>query len=964
MIFILPCNDECCLESGGRVVRELSPERWQRLEPILDRVFELAPDERASYLDEACAADPDLRRDAEALLAADRDSTSFLEAPAAAVLLAEHEIEAAARSRIGTIIGAYRIVRELGSGGMGTVYLAERADGQFDQRVALKLIRGAPSDEVIRRFLNERQILARLEHPNIARLLDGGLTPDGEPYFAMEYVDGEPITKWCLKQNPPLEVRLRLFCAAAEAVAFAHRNLIVHRDLKPSNVMVTAGGQVKLLDFGIAKLLEAQAADPALTRTGLYMLTPEYAAPEQVLGSAVTTATDVYTLGTLLYELLTGQRAHRFDQHTPAAFAHIICDRDPVLPSTAIGMDDAGRASTGTRGTWFAATRLDPAARRLRRRLHGDLDNIVMMALRKEPERRYPSVEALLADIERYEEGRPVQARRDSPGYRASRFVRRHRVAVAAAIIVGLSLVAGMLGTTYQARLAARESATAAQVKDFVIDLFTLADPDLSNADEITARQLLERGDERVNIDLAGQPELQAEMLTVLGSINRKLGRYDEAATRLQRALELERTLHGDQNAKVAAILNELGLTAFDQSRMDDAERLHGEALALRRELFGPRSPEVARSLNGLAEALNANGRFAEAEDLQRQALAIDSAALGPEDAEVANDLESLATILHDRGAYAEAVATGRQTLALRRRILGDDHLETATAMNNLAGYLRRIGRLGEADSLYRAVLAFDMLRLGENHPNTATVTNNLAGVLHEQGRTEEADSLYRKVLEFDRRHFGEQHRYTALVMSNLAIVLRDRQEYTEAEQLLREARVINQNVFGDDHPSIGITDAALASVLHERGDLRTAETLYRASVDLLNRSLGEHPRTAIAESGLGRLLNETGRSAEAEPLLRAAIRVLGASYPDNDVRLADARRSLGESLLARRRFAEAEELLISCFETLQDRPSETKRLRNTATALVNLYQAWNKPGHAEPYRAVAKLSQVDSLAR
>ena len=945
-------------------MRELSPESWQRLEPILDRVFELPPEERAAYLDQACAADPQLRRDAETLLAAHRDSTSFLEAPAAAVLLADHEIEAAANSRIGTTIGAYRIVRELGAGGMGTVYLAARADGQFDQRVALKLIRGAPSEEVIRRFLHERQILARLEHPNIARLLDGGLTPDGEPYFAMEFVDGEPITKWCLKHDPPIEERLRLFRAAAAAVAFAHRNLIVHRDLKPSNVMVTADGQVKLLDFGIAKLLEAEESDPALTRTGLYMLTPEYAAPEQVLGSAVTTATDVYTLGTLLYELLTGQRAHRFDQHTPAAFAHVICDRDPVLPSTAVAVERAHRTSTGTRATWFAAIRVDSAARRLRRRLHGDLDNIVMMALRKEPERRYASVEALLADIERYEAGRPVQARRDSAAYRASRFVRRHRVAAAATVIVGLSLVGGLLGTTYQARAAARESARAAQVRDFVIDLFTLADPDLSNADEITARQLLERGDERVDIELAGQPELQAEMLTVLGSINRKLGRYDEAATRFERALELERTLHGDRHARVAALLHELGLTAFDQSRMDDAERLHGEALELRRSLFGPRSPEVARSLSAQAAARNANGRYAEAEEQQRAALAIDREQLGPEHAEVANDLENLATILHDRGDYAQAVEIGRETLALRRRILGDDHLETATAMNNLAGYLRRTGDLRAADSLYRAVLDFDMRRLGPDHPNTATVTNNLAGVLHERGETDEAERLYRQVLEFDRRHFGEEHRYTALVMHNLAIVLRDRQAWAESESLLRGARLIFLDVFADEHPWIGITDAALASVLHERGDVSGAEALYRESVALLDRSMGEHPRTAIARSGLGRLLNETGRPVEAEPLLREAVRVLAISYPNDDLRLADARRELGESLVDQRRFAEAEELLLACFETLQDRPAQGERLRHTANALIELYDAWNRPGHAEPYRAAAKLSRSDSTGR
>jgi serine/threonine-protein kinase len=933
-------------------VRELSAERWQRLQPVLDGALELPLEERAVFLDRACGGDAQLRRDADTLLSAAQKSATFLEAPAAALLGEAGEFATQPSSRAGTVIGRYRIVRELGHGGMGTVYLAERADGEYDQRVALKLIRGgASSEELVRRFLHERQILARLEHANIARLLDGGFTPDGEPYFAMELVDGEPINQWCEKHDLPIDERLRLFRCAAEAVAYAHRNLVVHRDLKPSNVLVTATEHVKLLDFGIAKLLEDNEVESGLTRTGLYIMTPEYAAPEQVHGGAVTTATDVYTLGAVLYELLSGQRVHRLTQHTPAEFARVICDEDPVPPSTAAFAQVRTTSTAAANG--ISRSRSGAAARRLRRFLHGDLDNIVMKALRKEPERRYASVDAFIEDIDRYQKGLPVLARRDSFGYRAAKFARRHRAGVAAAALVVLSLVAGLIGTTLQARQAALESAKAEQVKNFVIDLFTLADPDLSNGENITARELLERGDARVN-DLANQPELQAEMLAVLGSIDKKLGLYEEAAERFQRALEIERRLHGPRDSSVAARLHDLGETALDRSRIEEAQKYHEEALALRRDIFGERHPEVARSLRAMAESRNANGQYDEAEQLQRLALAINREHFGVEHVEVAFDLEILATILQERGDYAEAVATGRESLAMREKLLGDDHLETATARNNLAGYLRRTGDLAAADLLYRQVLAFDLRRLGADHPNTATVTNNLAGVLWERGDLEEAEKLFREVLEFDRRHFGEDHRYTALVMQNLAGVLKDRRAFDESERLLNDAHLIFRRVLGDDHPWTGLPVAMLASVRHDRGDLETAEAFYRSAITQLTRTLGPHPRLASAQLGLGRLLIDRGSGAEAEPLLREALRVFLESYPPTDVRIADARGTLGQSLVAQQRFAEAESLLVTSYRAMEERPADRARLRDAAGALVQLYDAWQKPAQAERYRTVA----------
>jgi eukaryotic-like serine/threonine-protein kinase len=935
-------------------VPKLSQERWQRVEPILDRALELPPEEWSAFLDEACGDDAELRADAETLLQTERTAPRFLEAPAASFLLeATQAMPAPKSSHIGALIGPYRIVRELGRGGMGTVYLAERADGQFDQRVALKLIRGgAASDDLVRRFLHERQILARLEHPNVARLLDGGLTPDGQPYFAMEFIDGEPITTYCTRNGLTIEERLRLFRAAADAVAYAHRNLVVHRDLKPSNVLVTRDGQVKLLDFGIAKLLEDSEEGPTLTRSGLYLLTPEYAAPEQVRGSTITTATDVYTLGAVLYELLSGQRAHRFDTHTPAELARVICEQEPVPPSTAVTSAKADTTASGI--TMSTADRAQAEPRRLRRRLHGDLDNIVMKALRKEPERRYASVDALLEDIARYESGLPVKARRDSVGYRGSKFVRRNRAAVAAAVVVALSLVGGIASSQRQARVAALESAKAEQVKNFVLDLFAFADPDFQNGAEITARQLLERGDQRVDEELADQPALQAEMLAILGSIDRKLGLYDEAAVQFERALEIERRLNGPRHANVAARLHDLGDTEVDRSRLVQAESLHREALAIRRELFDERAPLVARSLSSLAAALNAAGRYDEAERLQREALTIDRSQPGPDDVRVAEDLEVLATILHDKGDFAGAATVGEETLALRRQLQGPEHLETATAMNNLAGYLRRRGDLDAADSLYRDVHAFDLRRLGEDHPNTATVRNNLAGVLHEKGDYAEAERLYRDVLAFDLEHFGEEHRYTALVMGNLAAVLRDQGELAESEQYARQSYDLFRRSLGETHPVVGFTGALLAGVLLDRGDLDAAEPVFRQSLALLDSTVGRaHPRSATGWVGYGRLLTARGRPHEAEPVQRAALDALAASYREDDARIAEARRALGETLVAQRRFDEAEPILMASFDALRGRTGQQVQRARTARSLVALYQAWNRPERAEAFRLV-----------
>lgn len=890
-------------------MKSVSPEYWQRIERLLDAALDLSsPEDRAAFLEHACEGDLGLRKDVGALLDADAAAGEFLEFPAgelaAPLLLRDESPQHGLEPLPARPIGNYRLIRELGHGGMGSVYLAERADGAFEQRVALKLVRsGIGSDELIHRFLTERQILARLQHPGIARLLDGGVTEDGQPFFAMEVVEGQPITTFCDDRRLTIDERLRLFVAVCDAVSYAHRNLVVHRDLKPSNILVTDGRQVKLLDFGIAKLLSEDGAQrTSLTGLGGQVMTPEYAAPEQVRGEAVTTATDVYALGVVLYELLTGQRPYRFEPATPVEIERVVCGRQPSPPSTAVTRQETIRHSDGTAETitpqgvsHARGTRPD----RLRRRLSGDLDNIVLKALAKEPGRRYPSAEAIGEDLGRYLAGFPVRARPPTMRYRASRFVGRHRVGVAGAALVALALLAGLAGTMWQARAASIEAAKADEVKRFLVTVFEVSDPDLARGDEITARELLDRGADRVATELAQQPEVQAEMFGILGRIYGKLAAFDRAVPLLEQAVAWHRSRHGPRHPMVAAALSDLGEVLLAAGNHERAEDIHRDALEIRRARFGERHPEVARSLTNLAAALKDKGALEEAERLQREALAIDRAHYGPQHEEVATDLENLSMILRASGQNEKAESAARETLVLRQQLLGPDHLATATAMNNLALLLKDRGDLDGSGTLYRSVLAFDRRRLGEQHPYTAFVLNNLGNVLQQKGEHDEAERHFREALAIARRVYDGPHAFIATVLNNLGGVLKAKEQYAESEQFYREALAMFRGIYGEDHPSVGTAHAVLAGTLHAKGDYAAAEPLYREALERLDSTVGDHPRTGAALLGLGQLLLEQGAPVEAESLLRRALEITRQSYGDSAPRTMAAERAHAKSLMA-----------------------------------------------------------------
>ena len=619
-----------------------SPEPdWSRLEALLDQALELPIDRRCKPCSNASAATtPRLRERVEQLLAADAAAGDFMNDGVEAWLRSgpmtpAHSAEQGALDA-GARVGPYRVIDELGRGGMGIVYRAERADGEFVQVVALKLVRRSfDGDDTTGRFRRERQILAQLDHPSIARLLDGGLHTDGRPYFAMELVEGEPITTYCDRRGLSIDARVRLFCRVCDAVQYAHGRLIVHRDLKPANISVTATGDPKLLDFGIAKLLTYDDAEEStkLTRTGLRPLTPAYAAPEQLRGEPVSTATDVYTLGVILFELLTARRPFR---SASSGFERTSLEAEPPRPSDVVLLRD--RDDAPSIDEIAHARGLSPRA--LAARLAGDLDAIVLKALRREPQRRYIGAGALAEDLGRFLQGRPVAARPEGRRYRASKFVRRHRVGIAVAVSLVLSLVGGLAATAWQARAKALEAQKAEAVKAFLISIFQGADPVQAAGRDITLRQVLDEGAVRVQRDLASQPAVQGELLTVLAGIYAELGVTERAGALTDQALDIHERLHGANSELVATNLRQKASLAVARGDADTADRFAREALARHRRAYGNLHQDVAEDLDVLMIAARQRGRLADALSAAEESLRIRRAIFGNEHRLIADSHE------------------------------------------------------------------------------------------------------------------------------------------------------------------------------------------------------------------------------------------------------------------------------------------------------------------------------------
>ncbi len=886
----------------------MTPERWRQVRRLFDAAVELEGDQRGEFLARACARNDSLLAEVELLLRSHEAAGSFIEEPF--VHLTLDGVDEVRR------IGPYAVERTLGQGGMGTVYLASRADDEYQRQVAIKVLRRElDSEELVRRFRSERQILADLDHPNVARLLEGGTLEDGRPYLVMEYVEGEPFDRHCTERQLSVAQRLALFRKVCDAVHFAHQSLIVHRDLKPGNILVTESGEPKLLDFGIAKLLATE--DPsrmlANTQPGLRPMTLPYASPEQVRGEAITTATDVYSLGVVLYRCLTGRHPYTADSQE---LARAICEQQPKRPSAALGRSgDAPRpdettVAAGRPPAPPPAARGDGESRKLRRTLRGDLDNIVLKALHKEPRRRYVSAEALAQDVERYLSHRPVLARPDTLAYRSAKFIRRNRWSVAAAAVALGALIAFVVVLFVQRQRTLRQKTRAEEVTRVLIDLFEVSDPDLAKGQQVTAREVMDRGAEELPDRLRDQPELLAELLETIARVYRKLGHYEAAAPLLENALLLRRQVYGPGHRSTASSLIEQGDLALLIGDYGSAELRFSDALTLLAGGRGGDDPAIEQSLSGLGKALQRQGRYPAAAERHREALEMARRLFGEADPRTAENLKDLGDLHRELGDYGEAKDAYGVALEIYRGLYGSQHTEVGALLNNLAITHQAEGDYDLAEERLRSALAIHRQLYGDAHPSLASDRYNLASLLHDRGRYQEAEELCRSVLDFRRQAYGGQHPRVAEALNLLGLIRRDLGDLEAAEGHLRDAAEIWRSQLGESHPDVALGLANLALVLKARGDRAEAESLYRHALRVSRAAFGdEHVRVAAILGFLARLERDKGDLAAAEELYREALamrrKLLGDDHPD----VAETAHNLAVALRHAGDYSAAEEL-------------------------------------------------------
>jgi serine/threonine protein kinase/tetratricopeptide (TPR) repeat protein len=854
-----------------------SAETWREALALFERLLGLAPQNRDQEMASLAASRPDLYPHVLTLFGADRSAElrGFLAGDAGVDAGVAPDFPATVLEA-GARFGAYQLERQLGFGGMGDVWLARRIDGRFEGVVALKVLHAHVAQSSAReRFVREGRILGQLSHPHIARLLDAGASSLGVLYLVLEYVEGQPIDRWCDERNLDIAARLNLLLQVCDAVTHAHTHLVIHRDLKPANILVTPRGEIKLLDFGIAKLVEPEkpTEETELTRVSGRALTPDFAAPEQILGQPVTTATDVYALGVLLYLLLSGRRPFRRHQMTTGELErHVLTAEAAPLGRVTLGGDDANAI----------AEQRSLTPQKLRRALAGDLSTIVAKALRPEPERRYTTVEQLSADVGRCLDGRPVLAARDTWIYRTRKFVSRHLAGVFAAT-AGILLLVGFAVTMYvQMERTARERVRAEQVSSFLVDLFELSDPYKGQGNEVTARQLLDMGARQIESSFTAQPDTRAALMGTMGRVYNRLGLAEQAKPLLEQAYVNLVDLHGPAHPEVAAMLNEIGNALSSQGKLEAAEERLKDALKMRRELLGEDAAEVAETLKDLGRVAVERGQPQIAEQYFRDSLALYSR----------------------RGSGATPLA--------------------AQVMNELASLLGYVGHYGEAAELLHAALEIDRRAVGEHHPRVIMETHNLAFTLQAQGEFAAAAPLFRKSNEEMRRILGPEHPYTIDALSNYGRFLRHKGDLVEAEAVLREVLALNQRV-RPGHAMVGASEVNLGMLLHDVRRLPEAEAQFRAGLEIYSKVLPpDHSFLAPALAGLGRVLVDRERAAEALPILRRAVQIAQATMPAESPTLAIARSSLASALAAMHSYDEAESLLRDSYPIVVKTQAET----------------------------------------
>jgi serine/threonine protein kinase len=872
--------------------------RWERIQYVFHGASDLTEPARRAFVDEACGSDAALRADVLSMLEEDARADAMLDGNIAHVaqqLLGDRKCAALPLDEF----GRYRVKRMLGEGGMGVVYLAERDDlGSF---AAIKILRDAWLSPARReRFANEQRALAQLNHPSIARLYDADALPDGTPWFVMEYVEGVALTDYCTAHASTIRERLTLFRAVCEAVQHAHRHLIIHRDLKPSNIFVSHDGTVKLLDFGISKQLETLEPPVNPTMTGLRLMTPAYAAPEQMRGGAAGIHTDVYSLGVVLYELLAGRLPFDLAHRSPAEAEAIIVQHEPVKPSAvarriaAVSSAEA-RIPSVSRAAW------------------ADLDVLCLRAMHKDPQRRYRSVEALARDIDHYLRGEPLEARPDSARYRLGKFTRRNWRPLSAASVALVAVVA--LVAFYTARLAIARNAAIAQsartqrIQRFMMTLFEGGDADAGPADSLRVVTLIDRGVKEAR-SLDRDPATQAELLATLGSIYQKLGNFGRADSLLRFALEE------------------------------------------RKSLLGPDHPDVAASLVALGSLRDSQAQYAEAERLIREGLEMSKRRLSPQDPAVLSATTALGQLLEDRGAYEQAITVLEE--AVRLQSVGKPTHELAASLTELANTHFYAGHYATSDSLNRRVLAMDRTLYGERHPHVADDLINLGAIQLELGHYAEAERFDREALVITERWYGVSHQETASAMTMLGRALVRQEKYADAAEMLEQALVIQERVYGRVHPRVASTLNELGKVALSQGKLDTAETYFRRMADIYRTVYADkHYLIGVALSNLSGVYLQRKDYQRAEQLLRDALARFGSTLTADHPLTGIALVRLGHVLVQERRFPEAESRSRAGYEIVMKKASSSVTWIQTAREdLAIEYDALGRPEMAQRFRA------------
>ena len=877
--------------------------RWEQIQSVFHSVADLPEQERRPAVENACAGDPALIADVMALLEADARGTPVFDRNLGD--LARQALDSHFPGSHFDELGPYEITEFLGEGGMGVVYLARRRD--LGSLVAIKLLRDAWLSPARReRFSVEQKTLAQLNHPGIARLYDAGILNDGTPWFAMEYVKGVPLTEYCCIHKCSIRERLRLFREVCEAVQYAHGHAIIHRDLKPSNILVTAEGTVKLLDFGIAKQLEDVTQQTEKTQTLLRLMTPGYAAPEQILGERIGTYTDIYSLGVILYELLTGNLPFDLSKLTPGELENLVVHSDPLKPS------DAAR-QTGNHGPSDDGT--------LSRANWNDLDVLCITAMHRDVPRRYQSAEALIRDIDHYQKDEPLEARADSARYRAGKFIRRNRRPILAASLM-FAIIAGlviffMVRLTKARNDAQAETARTQRVERFMLNLFEGGDQEAAPSSQLLVATLLDRGT-RQAAELNSDPQTQRDLYETLGSMYQELGDYKKAEQLLLLALDKVKAAPDQDASRTAFAMVQLGLLKGDQAQYQSAEQLVQQGLDLARSRLPANDLTVLDAEATLGRVLSQAGSFEKAIPILEQV--VDAKPSGEEGSYVLRKaLSALGVAEYYAGHYETAKSIDLRAIALDRRLLGKSHPRRGTDLMNLGTAEAALGDDAAAESHYREGIAINDAWYGPDHPDTATMKAILANVLMKEGKD------------------------------------------AQAETLLKQTLAMQEKAYGQTHDRVALTLDLLGRIALKGGDSEAAQADFNRALEIDRSLLGDDSlRTAIVKVDLADAYIRQGKYAEADAILRPAVKVIVTLFPATDIHVGTAESSWGRALLHLKRYRDAEIQLTASYQNLQKQPRPPiARIQEVRQDLAAVYDAMGQPDQAKPFRS--ELSSADT---